>query len=157
MSQSSYAINQGEGRPGLQYDIGLNDVYSLAAEVAIPFGKFVCKGSADTQCKLPGAGTDVTDITKARGVSLHTNTVQHPYDNSSEVYPITDTVSVLKRGRVWVQVDSDFTSNDPVLVVASGADAGTFSAASGSVLEGAKFLNSGSANGLAILEFDLLG
>lgn len=169
MPQTSYTINQTAGRAGLQYDIGFNDVYSLAAEVAIPFGCFVCVGTDPVlQCKLPAAATDITDMKKIRGLALDDGTHMLSADQLSVGYAATEAVSVMKRGRAWVVSEQDWLVTDaPFVRYANGVadatktqkgsvriDADTSTAAA---LPKAKFLNSGAAGGYALVEFDLVG
>jgi hypothetical protein len=164
MSQTSYSIDQGAAKAGGVYDLGFNDFISLAAQATIPFGCFVCKGTAEDQVKVPAATGDVTDITKARGFAAATQAHEQVSGASVDQYVQYDTVSVMQRGRMWVTCEANWTQASSVFVrfaTGTGTQLGAVlvsaDTATAVALPGAKFLNSGSAGGLALIQFDLLG
>jgi hypothetical protein len=95
------------------------------------------------------------------GVSLHTHkALVNPATANNEVYEDEDTMPVLRRGRIWVSCETAWTAGNRPLVRAIAAGAEVLGAFRGTttdsgdaaVWEDAKFLNSGSAAGLALLE-----
>lgn len=133
---------QAAARAGLKGDSSVSVVDSFAGEVAIPFGRFVVRGTKPTkQCKLPGAAADITDAKKNLGVAISTATVEVPMNSTAPAqYPINRTIPVMNFGRVWVETEdaaTDTTKDVYVRHTASGANTklGVFSAAAGAGLE----------------------
>lgn len=164
MSQTSYSIDQAAAKVGQKYDLGFDDVISLIAQETIPFGCFVVKGTGEDQAKLPAATGDVTSITIARGFAVATQAKEQVAGATTDQYSQYDAVSVLRRGRIWVTCEENWTQASAVFVrfaagtgTQKGAVRVSADTATAVALPGAKFLNSGSANGLALVEFDLLG
>ena len=109
MSQTSYA-QQADSMDGLKGDIGPHKVVSYAAEVAIPFGRFVCLGTdKEKQCKLPALAADITSLFAKRGVALQSHAMENPADGLAPQYAIKKTVSVMTKGTVWVKVEDAVT------------------------------------------------
>ncbi len=109
MSQLSYSLNVSEGKAGLIAYAGNQDktIVSLNNPVdAIEFGRAVAKVTGeDGQCKLPDGSGVVID-----GISvLSTNT-------EGTNYPAKSSVGVMRKGQIYVQVEEDVTSDDPVYV-----------------------------------------
>ena len=141
MSQTS-VIEQGDARIGLLADSSLRDIVSFAAETALPFGRFVARGTKPTeQCKLPAAAGDITDAKKGLGVVIASQTVEVPLDSTADPqYPQYRNVPVLTFGRVWVLTESastDTTKSVYVRHAVAGAlnQLGAFSDAAGAGLE----------------------
>lgn len=159
MSQTSYSVNQAAGFEGmLASDFEPRSVKSLAAEVAIPFGKFVCKGTADNQAKLPVTATDVTTGV-ASGIALSSQSMPSS-ESGAATYAIKDEVSVLEQGVAWVKVEDSVAVGGAVYVrqTAGGLGLGSFAGAAGaglSLLPSAKYLTAASANGLAQVQLNL--
>jgi hypothetical protein len=175
MSQLAYT-EQAVAFAGLMADI--TDGYERdtmlngEASAEIPFGAFVVENAAMTAgatpatrgtpaiAKLPAASTD--DFANG-GVVLHS----HEYDKrldlgTTGVLP-TRQLSVLKRGRVWMQVEQAVVKTDPVFVRYTVNGAGT---ALGQVrkdddtakalrIYGARFVTETTGAGLVQVEIDM--
>lgn len=162
MSQTSYSVDQAAAVAGLLGDSGYHDVLSGIASVAMGFGLAVLKGSGDADLALPGASGDVA---KVKGVTVH----QHMEQSLAGVaqYAQKSAVSVLHKGRIWVQVEESVVPGDAVFVryAAGGNGVGSFGKTAGtseraqlsdgSMGSKAKYLTTASANGLALLEVSL--
>lgn len=161
MSQLSYAVDMAAGKEGGLYDAGENDVLSFLNPVdVIPFGKLVVRDAEDDECKLPAASTDITDVTKALGLALALQNIEQSTSGVAQ-YVAKSVVSVLRKGRAWVKVEETVTVNSTVHVryAAGGNGVGSFGDTTGTSerapLAGAKYLTGASANGLAVVEFNL--
>lgn len=140
---------------GQLYDTGYTDKMSYSAEGAVGFGAPVQLGTnKERQVKV--LTTSVGQAALATGISLHTYAVEQSAAGLVQ-YASTQTVSVLKRGRVWVNTDdavvAGTTANLKLSsglftdeVVAAGIEAFTqFSA---------KFVTGTTAAGLAVVEIN---
>jgi hypothetical protein len=170
MGQTSYSQSQKAGHPGLIFDTGYNDYISKLSDGVVPFGRFVSRGSDINICQLPQASTDVTDITKGWGVAVSSQTLEHSVvgvnPSGFSQYPDDASVSVMRRGRVWVDTEGSWAAGDPVYVRfatnASQTGLGAFrnaaDASNAVQLAGATWINTGNAaNGdIGIIEFDLV-
>ena len=167
--QLSYKATMTAGRPGLIFDTGYNDFVSKLAEVAIPFGRLVVKGSSADVVKVPTSGAQITDALDAcKGIAAATQAKEGNAANAYSQYDAKDCVSVMKRGRVWVLAEGTWTANSQAFVrhgtTTNGSQLGAFRAdadgspAAATALTGAKFVNSGDASKgeFAIVEFDLV-
>lgn len=155
--QTNYPGTQPAGFPGLLADLRDQLVESFAAEGAIPFGRAVLAGTdKQKQVVLAEAGGAVF-----RGVSVHT----HAYGSATDPagYADTQTVNVLRRGMIWVEVTEAVDIDDPAFYInapGSGdeADAGKFTdtddGTSVAVPSGV-FRSSTDGAGLALLEINL--
>ena len=153
MSQTTYDTVADRATAGMLGDAG-HDMYhvSLAAEGgAIPFGLGVIQGTdPETQAKL----STVTGGTFA-GVTLHQHALQ---DETADGFVEDEVMSVLKKGRVWVQTNVAVAIGDPVYFVNSGADSGKFrndNTAADAVSGGSEFAAYDSGTGLALLSLNL--
>lgn len=160
MSQTSYSINQPVAQAGQLYDLGPNDFISATdlTEV-VPFGVALVQGAGDNQCHLPAASGD---IAKLLGVSVLVQTKEQALLTSIVNYPVHSTISVLRKGRVWVQVEEAVVSMDPVFIryaAGTGSQLGAFrkSADAGTAgqADGCVFRSSASTGGFAVVEFNL--
>lgn len=164
MSQTSYSIDQAAAFDGELYDIsGANDILSGVAEESIVAGVFVAKGTAEKQVKLPAAAGDVSNPVNRRGFVVR-DEAQEADANGELTYESGKVLSVLRQGRIWLPCEDAFSESDSVFVriIASSpnfqlgairTDADTSNAVQ---LEGAKFLNSGAAGALALVQVDIL-
>lgn len=117
--QTTYEKNLANGLPGLIADIGNTNIDSFAAEVAIPFGVFVSRGTdLENQVIIGDAA--------AIGVSVRV-AQENSYDPAGALgfeagqYDITDTVGVLRSGEIWAQFDAvGGAVGDAVTITASG-------------------------------------
>jgi len=162
MSQTSVDINQPVAVNGLLADASgqpktVNTFNNPAVE--IPFGRMVAKISADDNgVDLP---TDAGDLLV--GIALRDYTVAEGDATAENAYKINSAVAVLRRGQVYVEVDEAVTPDDNVFVrhTANGGldklgvfrqDADTARAVA---VPEAKFLTSGSAGELVIVDMNL--
>lgn len=164
MSQTSYALNQSAAQEGQLSDVGNHDIVSKSNAAAILFGKFVAKDSADGSCKAPAAATDVTNLQKAGGVVVRSQTVVCDPSVVAPQYPLKSAIPVLRKGRIWVKAEDVITAGTSTVNVryAGTGDKGSFLGAAVSMETAllpdaqAKWLTSTSAiNQLALLEINL--
>jgi len=163
MSQTSYSIDMVAGNDGQVYDIGFNDFVSGLAEVALIPGIVVTKGTSVNEVDLPNAAADVSNPLLVKGFVVRDLAVEVPA-NGAITYAATEAVSVMRQGRIWATCEDAFTPASSAFVritaassftqlgrIRTSADGGTATA-----LSGIRFLNSGSAGALALLQVDLL-
>lgn len=165
MSQTSYSINQLTAFAGQLGDIGPHDIGTFTNSVlaSVPFGVAVSMDptSGDGHFKLPAASGDLV-----RNLLLGVTSATQAIENlgSGGGYKINAAVGVLKKGRVWVQVEEAVVAGDPVFVrIAAGAGGtqlGAFrktadTASASQVLEGMQYLTSASALGFVLLQVNL--
>ena len=107
MSQTNYNEQDKTGI-GLLADLTNHVIDSFTAEVAIPYGRFVIRGTDKVkQCKLPAAAADV-GIKVRLGVAITTQFIEVPANSmAAPTYKINDSVNVLNWGRVWVEAETD--------------------------------------------------
>lgn len=108
MSQTAYTIDQPEAFAGMKGDSEFDKVESFAAEGVVGFGLGLEAGTdAVEQVAVPSDANGVF-----RGISIH----QHVEPTSAGIaaYQNTETVSVLRKGVVWMQQE---TSDIGTLVV----------------------------------------
>lgn len=149
MAQTAYALYQNAGFKGQLADLANSDVVSYSAEAAIDFAVPVKLGT--------NKATQVLETTSGAlsiGFALATHAVEQTSAGVA-AYDQYDTVSVIKRGRFWVETDdavvAGATANLKVSnlkltdeAVAAGIEAFTqFSA---------KFITGTTGAGLAIVE-----
>lgn len=157
-TQTTYTQYQAPAFAGLIYDMRNITVESYACESAtIPFGRAVAPGTnARKQVKLPtGSGQGF------RGIALHEQ--GHAQDLSTGVaaYLQYETVSVLRKGAVWVATSGTVTENSTAYYHASTglfASAGEATSSGGSragVFRQVGGMAAGSGSGLAVVEIDL--
>lgn len=148
MSQNTAASygNIAAAEAGGKYDIRPDTVSSRAAEVAVAFGLAVTYGTdPEKQCKLVTADTDVF-----LGVALKTHTIVVAAD-ATPSYAVNDTVSVLEKGAVWVEVTSDVTAGTAAYVDIANAKF-TDVALNNLAVPGGSFETSALSGGLAVLK-----
>lgn len=163
MSQAdvnTYGFAQPVAVVGMKADLATDIVDSFAAQVAIPFGRAVVRGTDATQQATLSNNASNSFL----GVALHTHTQRQGFDpsvqsgdnpaSSNAVYGIGDTVSVCRFGRVWIEVTGGVTVGaDAYALVADNADRGKFTATAGSNLGPVgRFLTGTSGAGMALLE-----
>ena len=162
MSQTSYSLTQAIGREGQLADAGDNDVYSFVnPAVALPFGKLAVANGTDGQVKLPTAADDITTAKLIAGVVLASQNMESDGSALAD-YPVGSVVPCLRKGRVIVQVEEAVTNGSDVFVryAAGGNGLGSFGDTAGTSeraqLAGARYLTSAAANGLAVLEINVM-
>lgn len=94
--QTTFLSEPAVGRAGMLYDSGPNDIVSLIAQEAIPFGS--CVRISGQYCELPDTTGEVT----AGQVGV---AVENPTLPGGVGYAAGDIVSVLIRGRIWVATE----------------------------------------------------
>ena len=99
MSQTSVSLYQSAAFKGMLADLTNNDVMSYSAEAAVGFGVPVMLGT-DKEKQVLVATTGAAAV----GFALATHTVEQSSAGVAQ-YAATETVNVLKRGRVWVETD----------------------------------------------------
>jgi hypothetical protein len=155
MSQTSVELYGKAGFAGQIYDTMFTDKMSYSAEGAVPFGAIVRLGT-NKERQVAAVGTGAGQAALAIGVAVMTYATEQ--DASGNVgYGNTQTVSVMKRGRIWVKTNDAVVagaaanlnlSNGTVTdeAVAAGIEAFTnFSA---------KFITGTTAAGLAVVEIN---
>jgi len=162
MSQLTYDNTIPVGYPGLIYDLhkGYNDtLVSTEASAVIPFGCAVCKGSTDEGGILP-----VDANSKFEGVLIKDDSyAPGSIDLDANGLKPKASLSIRKRGPIWVKVEEAVVKNDPAFFrhTASGGNtqkgAWRKSADTATAVEaqGCYFMTSASAGGLAVLWVDI--
>jgi hypothetical protein len=161
MSQTSFSVNSASYMfEGQLADSGENDVVTALAEEAIPFGKFMVRGTDPAvQGKLPTTATGITSKLNHMGVALHDQAREGV--SGTGTYAIKDAVSALKRGRMVVKVEEAVVAGDDVYVryAAGGLGLGSFRTSdpgsAAALLANAVYMSAASANGFAVVEFNL--
>lgn len=149
MSQTSYTQNGAVGFAGLLDGIGPRSVRSYAAEEAIPLAYPVRLGTnKDTEVLKATTGA------AAIGFALHDQAREQSLAGVVQ-YAVTETVSVLTAGRMWVETsDAVVAGATANLTVATGklTDAAVAAGIEAFTQISVKFVTSTSAAGLAIVE-----
>jgi hypothetical protein len=159
--QSTFTVDAAKAVPGGLADSGPTSVISrISAFAGIGFGIFVCRRAtpADTpeQCGPP----EVTGSVTARGFGF---ALRSHLAKQEAGYAIGESVPILTKGRLWVNCETAwtdgaavfvrFTVEAPDLILGTVRnDADTDKAVA---LPGAKFVGTGSAAGLAMVEVNL--
>jgi len=150
MSQTSgYDFALPKALVGMLADNTPNVVDSFAAEAVVHFGAGVIAGTdPDNQVKTAVAAG------KFRGVALRDHTRLTNRTTGIAEYAAKDTVSVLRKGRVWVEVTEAVVAEDAAYCDVSSTDVGKFckTSSGGNLATGGKFLYSAGAGELAVLE-----
>lgn len=162
MSQTAYSLNMPAfAHEGALADAGENDVVSALAEIAIPFGKFVKRGTdKENQVLLPGAAIDVTTLANVAGVALH-DQAREQVASGTPGYVLKEAVSVLRKGRFVAKAEQLCVAGDPVFVrfVAGGEGVGSFGNTAGTseraLLAQAVWTKGAAAAGLGVIEINL--
>lgn len=159
--QTSYSDDPAIGYPGQPADSGYKDDVSRIVDETdgIAPGLVVVRGTdPDTQASLPGSGSTAADVV---GVSIRTHHARGTFGSTdTDVYDDGTSLPVRRIGRVYVTVEDAFTPDDDVFFrIAAGAGGSTLGAvrtdadtASAVAWTSAKFVNSGSAGGIGILQ-----
>jgi hypothetical protein len=146
MSQTAYTIYPAEAYAGqLIPDVPFT-VESRVATANIPFGRAVQRVTSDNQVGLTAsAGVP-------QGVAIITH--ETPNDQAEDILT-GQNVSVLKKGRVWVQAVGAVTQGALAYgLIAVDANQGKFTATAGSNLLVGKFVTGGTDT-LVLLDVDL--
>jgi hypothetical protein len=105
--QTSFSVDKVRAYAGMIADAGDKDTGNKIATSAVPFGCGVVKRAApaDTveQCGVPTATADVT--ARPRGIAVKDESRRGPQSGFPGGYELGDSVTYVKRGRVWVAVE----------------------------------------------------
>jgi hypothetical protein len=158
--QLVYNTNPANAFAGLKADTAqFSDILSKSCNADIPFGRLVVRATADDICKLPAAATDIT-ARKYFGVAL-ADSSKEPAIPAAAAYEEGQTVSALRRGRVWVKVEQAVVMGENAFVryAAGGDGLGAFGNTAGTseraALPGAYYLTGAAIGGLALLDLNL--
>lgn len=148
--------------------VNVTSVDVILNETNVPFGAFVSLNDEGQQTgtkrlvHLPQAATDITNARLAMGFALHTQAVENALVGANLGYEPQSAVSVLRKGRVYVQVEDAVVAGGQVFIrhVAGageqlGAARSDADGADASALPSASFMTAASAGGLAVVEINL--
>ena len=105
--QTDYNRTQAPAIAGLVADLEQSDIISRTAEVDIDFGKPAVRGGADNLCR-PGDGASQRFL----GISVRDVTID-PSKNPNK-YSTNDTVSIIRKGPIWVTASVAVSQGDVV-------------------------------------------
>lgn len=155
MSQTSVELYGKAGFPGQIYDTMFTDKASYSAEGAVPFGAIVRLGT-NKERQVAAVGTGAGQAALAFGVAVMTYATEQ--DASGNVgYGNTQSVSVMKRGRIWVKTNDAVVAGAAAnLVLANGT---VTDEAVGAGIEAftnfsLKFITGTTAAGIAVVEIN---
>ena len=151
MTQLDYNLYMPEKHIGMIADGRQHLIETNAAEGAIKYGFGVIAGTDPAkQVKLPLLTGGVF-----RGITISTWAKEQV--SGDGLYADTDAVNTLRRGVVWVEVNSDVVIDEAAYFVYAGADAGKFrnDATSADAVPTGIFRSSALSGELAKLEINL--
>lgn len=153
--QSTYPLSHSAAVAGALVDGQLRNIRSAVAEVAIPFGRVVVRGSADGRVKLPTASADITGSAPALVMGISIRALDDAASSSDVAqYEIGRNVSFIDFGVVWGITEEACVQGDQVFAryAAGGSGRGTFGTTVGTSerasLTSGRFLASASAGAL---------
>lgn len=149
MSQTSVTQYGAAGFAGMLDGVNTHNVRSYAAEEAIPVGFPVKLGTAPEKEVLK-ATAGATTI----GFALHSHVIEQTSAGVAQ-YGITETVSVLNQGRMWVETDDAVVAGAVAnLKTANGklTDASVAAGIEAFTKINVTFITATSAAGLALVE-----
>lgn len=154
MSQLAYTQYQNAGVRGLLYDLVGHDTFSYSAQGAVQMGVPVMLGTNKERQVIP-AITAVGTGALVVGISIMQFDAEQAVDGTIQ-YADKETVSVLKKGRIWVDVNDAVTAGNVAnLHLATGRftdDAVGVGIEAFTQIK-ARFLTSTTGAGLAVLDF----
>lgn len=155
MSQTSYNQYQAAGFHGQIADTEFTDIMSYSAEAAVPFGSFLTLGT-NKERQVNPVTTSVGQAALAVGVAIASHTVEQTSAGVAQ-YAATQTVSMMKRGRVWLLTDDAVVAGTVANLKLSSGKVTDEAVAAG--IEAftqfkAKFITGTTAAGLAIVEIN---
>ena len=162
MSQTSISTSLTIAFAGMLADSGPNDIitrHNSEASAEMPFGVGVKQGVADAAALLPAAQAD--DII---GVVLHSHAYAKPTELGDDGLKPEAVMSLLRRGRVYVQVEEAVAPGDRGFcrrTAGAGEQLGAWRASADSTdcvdcTKQTVFLTTASASGFAVMECDFL-
>lgn len=155
MSQTSVELYGKAGFAGQIYDTMFTDKMSYSAEGAVPFGAVVRLGT-NKERQVAAVGTGAGQGALAIGVAVMTYATEQ--DASGNVgYGNTQTVSVMKRGRIWVKTNDAVVAGSVAnLVLSNGTftDEAVAAGVEAFTAFTARFITGTTAAGLAVVEIN---
>ena len=158
MSQLAYTQYQNAGIRGLLYDLVGHDTMSYSAQAAVPMGFPVVLGT-NKERQVSAVGTGIGQAALVIGISIIQFDAEQDATGTVQ-YLDKETVSVLKKGRIWVDANAAVTAGNVVnLNLANGkfTDAAVGVGVEALVQIKAKFLTSTTGAGLAVIDFTQAG
>jgi len=155
--QLTYNQTPNVAMAGMKADASDDTCDSLANgdTVTIPPGVAVIKGTSDAKAKLPGTSGD-----HFLGVTVYSAAGMTDLVNGG--YAVADAMPVMRKGRIWVQVEEAVNKGDNAFIryaSGTGTQKGAFrkSADTSTAVQakGFVYLTTASANGFALLEVDV--
>jgi hypothetical protein len=107
-----------EGMVSEYNPFGLDILTKIVQTAAgISAGRFCAQGTADNQCIIPGAGTDITGA-GALGFSVYdpSKPTNWPPSTTTVAYPQGQACAIMRKGRIWLVTEQAVTPADPVFV-----------------------------------------
>ena len=153
MSQTTVTQYGTAGFAGLLYDTGETDVLSYSAEGIVGFGVPVKLGT-NKERQTAALTTSAGQGALAVGISLATHTIEQTSAGAAQ-YADKQSVSMLKRGRVWMLTnDAVVAGANANLVLANSTvtDEAVAAGIEAFTQFSAKFVTGTSAAGLAVVE-----
>ena len=153
MSQTTVTQYGAAGFAGLLYDTGDNDILSYSAEGIVGFGVPVKLGT-NKERQTAALTTSAGQGALAVGISLATHTIEQTSAGAAQ-YADKQSVSMLKRGRVWMLTnDAVVAGANANLVLANSTvtDEAVAAGIEAFTQFSAKFVTGTSAAGLAVVE-----
>jgi hypothetical protein len=156
MAQTSYSYKMQAAVPGGLRDTAPHEIVARAngetKSGAVKFGMGVVQGANPGEdVKLP---TTASAMEAFEGV-VTSDIKQMDTSGNVQIAP-TDTLGVLKWGRVWIRIADGLTIayGEPVYLIRTGDDAGLFSnSATGAIPVNAKFIGAADSGDIAPAEF----
>lgn len=141
--QSTFSEDIPVGYPGMQADGELSNIISLILEGSTdcPFGTPVYRGTADR-------GVTLSVSANLRGIALATSGRPVTSDRPADNYAPGDTIPVIERGKVWVNVNSSGATDGAQVYAVTATGAITSSSSSATALTGWVFDETRSGAGL---------
>lgn len=153
MSQTSVTLYGDAAFNGMLADLSDNDIGSFAAEGVVAIGRTVRRGT-NREKQVVQSTTAVGQGALVFGVALHDHAREATAQGVAQ-YATTEAVSVLRRGRVWVQTNDAVVAGSVAnLHLATGTftDEAVGAGIEALTLVQARFETSTTAAGLAIVE-----
>ena len=153
MSQTTVTQYGAAGFQGMLYDTGETDVLSYSAEGIVGFGVPVKLGT-NKERQTAALTTSAGQGALAVGISLATHTIEQTSAGAAQ-YADKQSVSMLKRGRVWMLTnDAVVAGANANLVLANSTvtDEAVAAGIEAFTQFSAKFITGTSAAGLAVVE-----
>lgn len=139
--------------------------HRIGNAAAIGFGLFVVQDEKDDdKASVPILSTDITTVGKGLGITVFTQASEQQYQTAGGVgYALGDCMSVMRKGRIYVQVEDAVTAGSQCYVrYASGAGGSTLGAfrsdadtTTAAALPTGYFRTNTAASGIAIVEINL--